>query len=88
MLTQQDISKFQEIYNKHYGGELPTERLQDSATKLIRLIQILTTPAKTITNNLCKVLNFIFKKTYKIAAEQIRSWRSNQAVRAHLDNLS
>ncbi len=44
MISEEGIKKFQELYKKHFGEEISTEKAHQSAAKLLRLIQIIYKP--------------------------------------------
>ena len=44
MISEESIKKFQEIYKKYYKKEISKEEAYESATKLLRLMQIIYKP--------------------------------------------
>lgn len=44
MISSEQITKFQELYKRHFGKELSTEEAYQSAAKLLRLVEIIYKP--------------------------------------------
>lgn len=44
MLTDKQITKFQEIYKNHFGEEISREDALEGGIKLVRLMKIVYTP--------------------------------------------
>lgn len=44
MLTKIQITKFQEIYKKHYGNDINPDEALEYGSKLIRLIELVYKP--------------------------------------------
>ena len=44
MLTDEQITKFQEIYKNHFGEEISREDALDGGIKLVRLMKIIYSP--------------------------------------------
>ena len=43
-LTDEDITKFQALYLKHFGEEISRERAHSEGIKLVRLMQLIYKP--------------------------------------------
>jgi len=48
MLTDKQVTKFQNLYKKHFGNEIPRKEAYEQGLKLIRLVALVYKP---ITNN-------------------------------------
>jgi len=44
MISEGGIKKFQELYKEHFGEEISAEKAYQSATKLLRLVEIIYKP--------------------------------------------
>ena len=44
MISSEQIKKFQGLYKKHFGKEISSEEAYQSATKLLRLVEIIYKP--------------------------------------------
>ena len=44
MLTDEQITKFQQLYQRHFGKEINREDALDKGTRLVRLIQLIYQP--------------------------------------------
>ena len=43
-LTEEDITKFQRLYKKHFGEEISREQAHEEGIKLVRLMQLIYKP--------------------------------------------
>ena len=43
-LTEDDITQFQTLYQKHFGEEISRERAHEEGIKLVRLMQLILKP--------------------------------------------
>ena len=43
-LTEEDITQFQAIYQKHFGEDISRERAHEEGIKLVRLMQLIYKP--------------------------------------------
>jgi len=43
-LTEENITKFQALYKKHFGEEIDRSRAQEEGIKLLRLMQLIYQP--------------------------------------------
>ena len=44
MLTENEVSKFQELYRKRFGKEISREEAYEQGAKLIRLVELIYKP--------------------------------------------
>ena len=44
MISEEGIKKFQELYKTHFGEEISKEKAYQSASRLLRLVQIIYKP--------------------------------------------